>query len=160
MRRCFSLCVLLLVTAMSQADETRIELWKKVETALNQQGLPRTAIEHLDEIIASATADQEFDEVIKAIGRKYLIQAQIEGGDVSVSINRLRADLPSLPAPAQPVLKAILANWYWMYYQQNRWRFTQRTQMAAPPSEEFTTWDLNRILAEADRLFTDALERP
>ena len=38
----------------------------------------------------------------------------------------------------QPVMEAILANWYWHYFQQNRWRFMQRTATAAPPGDDFT----------------------
>jgi len=57
----------------------------------------------------------------------------------------------------KPVLEAILANWYWHYFQQNRWRFMQRTQTAAPPGEDFTTWDLPRILAAIDKQFQKVL---
>ena len=34
----------------------------------------------------------------------------------------------------------------------------QRTQTAAPPSEDFQTWDLARILAETSKHFDKALE--
>ena len=32
----------------------------------------------------------------------------------------------------------MLANWYWDYFQQNRWRFMQRTQTAEPPGDGHT----------------------
>jgi uncharacterized protein YfaS (alpha-2-macroglobulin family) len=131
-------------------------MWKKVDQAL-EKGLPKTAIEQLDAILASATADQDHDEAIRAVCRKYQIQSQLEGGDQAVSIKLLQSELAQYPVAMQPVLKAILAAWYWNYYQQNRWQFMQRTQTAAPPGEDFTTWDLNRILDEADKLFSAAL---
>ena len=56
-----------------------------------------------------------------------------------------------------PVMNAILADWYWHYFQQNRWRFMQRTATAASPGKDFTTWDLPRLFAEIDRQFTKAL---
>ena len=52
------------------------------------------------------------------------------------------------------MLTAIQANWYWNYFQQNRWRFMQRTATAAPPGNDITTWDLPRIFAEIDKQFT------
>ena len=63
------------------------------------------------------------------------------------------------PAPAEtkPVLEAVLARWYWHYFQANRGRFLQRTQTAGAPGPDFLTWDLARILAEIDRRFTAAL---
>jgi len=30
-------------------------------------------------------------------------------------------------AEVRPLLNTILANWYWQYFQMNRWRFMQRT---------------------------------
>src|SRR5439155_12942551 len=42
-------------------------------------------------------------------------------------------------------------------FQQNRWRFVQRTTTAQPPGKDFSTWDLPRIMAEIDLHFTIAL---
>jgi hypothetical protein len=57
----------------------------------------------------------------------------------------------------KPVMEAVLGHWYWQYFQQNRWRFMQRTQTAEPPGADITTWDLATILAEIDKHFTLAL---
>ena len=40
----------------------------------------------------------------------------------------MRAELANRPAEMKPVMTAILAHWYWHYFQQNRGRFTQRTR--------------------------------
>ena len=58
----------------------------------------------------------------------------------------------------QPMMELILANWYWDYFQQNRWRFIQRTQTGATSGDDMLTWDLPRILAEIDRHFQAALQ--
>ncbi len=131
-------------------------MWKKVDEAM-QKSLPKTAIEQLDKIIASAKNDKAFDDAIRAVCRKYQLTMQIEGGSQSVAIKLLQTDLDQYPAEMQPVLKAILANWYWNYYQQNRWQFQQRTQTAQSPGDDFETWDLKRILAESEKLFVAAL---
>lgn len=136
--------------------DDRQEMWKKVDQAL-EKGLPKTAIEHLDAIIKSATAGEDYDEVVRAVCRKYQVQSQVEGGDQAVSIRLLQKELDQYPAAMRPILQAILADWYWNYFQQNRWRFMQRTQTSVVPSDDFATWDLNRILEEADKLFTAAL---
>src|SRR5262249_9114766 len=61
------------------------------------------------------------------------------------------------PAEMHPVMDTILANWYWHFFQQNRWRFLNRSATAAPPSDDILTWDLPRILSEIDKQFTKAL---
>ena len=43
------------------------------------------------------------------------------------------------------------------YFQENRWRFLQRSQTNEPPGEQMENWDLARILAEIDQQFTLAL---
>ncbi len=142
-----------------RTEDDRKAMWAKVQQAL-EKSLPKTAIEELDKIAASARQDEKFDEAILAVCRKYQLQTQLEGNDQAFSIKLLQKELAQYPPQMQPVLRAILANWYWSYYQQNRWQFQQRTQTAGPPSEDFETWDLNRILAEAEALFTAALTDP
>ena len=55
------------------------------------------------------------------------------------------------------MLETLLAHWYWQYFQQNRWRFLQRTATAQAPGKDFTTWDLPRLFAEIDRHFQQSL---
>ena len=54
-------------------------------------------------------------------------------------------------------MEAVLANWYWQYFQHNRWRFMNRTATAVPPGKDFTTWDLPRLFAEIGKHYTTAL---
>ena len=130
--------------------------WKKVKEAVDK-GLPKTAIEHLDPIIAGALDDKAYAEAIKAIGQKITLEGNIQGNKPEEKVRRLQAEMDKAPAEMKPVMEAILAHWYWQYFQHNRWRFIQRTQTDAPPGDDFTTWDLPRILGEIDKHFTAAL---
>ncbi|MEO8498499.1 MAG: hypothetical protein ABI614_25835, partial [Planctomycetota bacterium] len=122
-----------------------------------KKGLPKTAIEKLDPIIEQALADKAYAEAIKAIGQKISLEGNIQGNKPEEKVTRLQAEIDKAPAEMRPVLETILANWYWHYFQQNQWRFMQRTQTTAPPSDDFTTWDLPRILSEIDKRFQKAL---
>jgi len=130
--------------------------WKKVTDAMNQ-GLPQTAIKELEPIIKAAVAEQRWAEAIKAIGRKTALEGTIQGNKPEEKITRFEAELAKAADPMKPAMQSILANWYWQYFQQNRWRFMQRTQTAAAPGADFTTWDLPRILAEVDKQFARSL---
>ena len=150
------------VSVIAQAPESPdseikvVGTWAAVEKAVND-GLPKTAIANLEPIIAKAIEAKNFDEAIKAVAMKINLEGQIQGGLPQEKIVRMRAAIDESPEPMKPVLEAILANWYWHYFQQNRWRFQQRTETAAPPSDDFTTWDLTRILQEVDQQFDAAL---
>ena len=134
----------------------RVEQWRKVEEAV-RKGLPKTAIEQLEPILAGALQDKAYGEAIKALGQKIALEGNIQGNKPEEKIFRLQAELLKQPVEMKPVLEAILANWYWHYFQHNRWRFLQRTQTAEAPGPDLQTWDLPRILAEIDKHFTAAL---
>ena len=151
-----ALVLVVSVLTISVLAAPRDELWKQVEDA-TMKGLPKTAIEKLQPIIDGAVKEKKYAEAIKAIGRKIALEGNIQGNKPEEKITRMRAEIDKAPAAMKPVLEAIMANWYWHYFQQNRWRFMQRTQTAAPPGEDFTTWDLPRILAEIDRQFQKVL---
>ena len=151
-------CVLLLlVTAYSSAAGPRDGLWKQVDEAI-EKGLPRTAITVLDQIIPEAVQDQAYAEATKAICQKIALEGQIQGGKAEEKIVRLEAEIAEAPDPMKPVMETILAHWYWQYFQQNSWRFMERTRTAEPPGADITTWDLPRIMAEIDWHFTLALD--
>jgi uncharacterized protein YfaS (alpha-2-macroglobulin family) len=138
------------------AAKTRQDQWKKVDEA-QQKGLPKTAIECLDPIIERAIKDRAYPEAIKAIARKIALEGNIQGNKPEEKITRLEAQIAKAPKEMVPVMETILANWYWHYFQHNRWRFVGRTQTAGPPGKDILTWDLPRILAEIDKHFTSAL---
>jgi uncharacterized protein YfaS (alpha-2-macroglobulin family) len=149
--------LLLAVAGHLSAAESRIDLWKQVDEAL-QKGLPRTAQTILDQIIPAAMEDQAYAEATKAICLKISLEGQIQGGKAEEQIVLLETEIADAPEEMKPVMETILAHWYWQYFQQNSWRFIQRTQTAEPPGEDITTWDLPRILAEIDAHFMLALE--
>ena len=157
MRRTFILAVALVGIAMSVCPAgPRDDLWAQVDDAISK-GLPRTAIEILDQIIPGAVEDQAYAEATKAICLKIAQEGKIEGGKAEEMIVRLEAEMLEAPEPMMPVMEAVLAHWYWGYFEQNYWRFMQRTTTAEPPGADITTWDLPRILAEIDEHFTLAL---
>ncbi len=130
--------------------------WKAVDEAISK-GLPKTAITNLVPIIEGALKDKAYPEVVKAIARRITLEGNIQGNKPEEKILRLEAEIAKAPKEIVPVLDTVLANWYWHFFQQNRWRFMQRTQTAEAPGKDFTTWDLPRIMAEIDKQFTKAL---
>src|SRR5262245_61217770 len=111
----------LLITPVIFAGPRDAE-WKKVQEAINQ-GLPRTAITNLEPIIEAALKDKAYAEAVKAIGRKIVLEGQVQGNKPEEKIVRLQAEIAKAPAEMVPVLETLLAHWYWQYFQQNRWRF-------------------------------------
>jgi hypothetical protein len=130
--------------------------WKRVEDAVNK-GLPKTAIEILDPIITAALKEKAYGEAAKAIAKKITLESVIQGYKPEEKLTRMEKVLATAPQEIKPLLLTLQANWYWHYFQNNRWRFIRRTQTAKSPGSDFTTWDLPRLFAEIDKLFSQAL---
>ncbi|PTY07383.1 hypothetical protein DB347_08775 [Opitutaceae bacterium EW11] len=152
----FRLVLLLAATLTSLVAGPRDADWRGVDEAVNQ-GLPKTAIERLEPILAAALANKAYPEAVKALTRKIALEGNIQGSKPEEKIVRLQSEIEKTPPPMKPAMEAILAHWYWQYFQANRWRFIQRTQTAAGAGEDLQTWDLARILTEIDRHFAAAL---
>jgi uncharacterized protein YfaS (alpha-2-macroglobulin family) len=130
--------------------------WQQVDEAV-QKGLPKTAVERLQPILDRAMAAKNYPLAIKAICRKIALEGTIQGNKPEEKIIRLDAEIAKAPAEMQPMLEVVQANWYWQYFQHNRWRFMQRTATASAPGKDFTTWDLPRLFAEIDKHYQKAL---
>src|SRR5512142_1991499 len=152
----FAAFLLMSVFTFGVFGGTRDAQWKKVQEAISQ-GLPKTAITNLEPIIQGALKDKAYAEAVKAIGQRITLEGNIQGNKPEEKITRLEAEIAKAPKEMVPVMDTLLAHWYWQYFQQNRWRFMQRTATAQAPGKDFTTWDLTRLFAEIDRQFQKAL---
>lgn len=150
------LTVVASTTAFAAFAGPRDDQWQKVQDAINK-GLPQTAIKEIELILGKAMKDKSYGEAIKAIGMKIALEGNIQGNKPEEKISRMQAEIAKAPEEMKPMMEAILANWYWQYFQNNRWRFVERTQSTEQPGTDFTTWDLPRILSAIDKQFTKAL---
>ena len=71
---------------------------------------------------AKKAAETRRAEAIKAIGKKIALEGNIQGNKPEEKIRRMESEIAKAPAEMKPVMQALLANWYWHYFQQNRWR--------------------------------------
>lgn len=154
---CLAIVIQLLILPVSLvAAGPRDKLWKEVGDAM-EKGLPKTAIEKLEPIIKGAMKEQAWPEAIKAVAARAAYESEIEGAKPEERITRLEAELAKAPPEMRPVLEAILAEWYWQYFQGNRSQFLKRTRTGEAAGKDFTTWDLPRLFAVIGAHFTKAL---
>lgn len=142
--------------ASDQEPDTK-ELWKKVEAAENDR-LPKTAIRHLKEIYHICLAKDRFGEALKALLREMVIEDSVEGGEITGRIRRLEKELDQAPDPMRPLMKVVLAHWYRLYQDSNRWRLLERSKVEGQPDADFTTWDFSRLSEHIATLFLDVLK--
>jgi 5-hydroxyisourate hydrolase-like protein (transthyretin family) len=121
--------------------------WKKVAEAVKKDQ-PKTQIELLIGIEKAALAEGRWAEASRAMAQRIATEGKIEGA--ALVIKKLDAELKTAPEQVKPVLRVLAAGWMHRYYQQNQWRFAQRSSTGEPSGDDLETWDLARILLEID----------
>ncbi|MBP2830969.1 alpha-2-macroglobulin [Aquimarina sp. U1-2] len=131
--------------------------WKKV-TSFEEQGLPKSALEVVDNIYNKAKKENNDNQVIKAMLHKAKYVLTLEENAQLTIVNDFKDEIKQSTFPKRNVLESILANLYWQYFQQNRWKFYNRTQTSEKTDpEDFRTWDLDTLFAEIHQYFQKSI---
>ncbi len=149
--------IFLILTVVSSVFSSTEKYWQASEEAL-ADGLPRTAVENLDKVLQITQKEKRYDEWMRALSEKVVIEATIQGNKPEEKITRLKIEFSNADENTRPLLQAVLAQWYWHYYDRNRWRFMNRTATENMSEDDFTTWDLPKIFRQIDSLYQDILK--
>lgn len=141
----------------SDGDKIK-EAWKQVDKAL-EDGLPQTAEKILRRIHSLALEQNDWGEALHALSRRIACQGHVAGNKPAEKITLLKTEIETAPVEMRPLMKLMLTQWYWQYYQRNRWRFLNRSATAQLDDADFTTWDLPRLFTEISTLFQGVLSQ-
>jgi uncharacterized protein YfaS (alpha-2-macroglobulin family) len=138
--------------------------WTKADS-LKNKGLNRSALKIVQGIYNKAKADTNHAQLAKAIIHRIVLESQYEEEAYVKAIDSLTIEIKNSTYPLKPVLHSITANVYWNYYQQNRWKFHNRTTTQNFENNDIRTWDLKKLLNETifhyqqSLVSTDSLQR-
>ncbi|MBN4062418.1 hypothetical protein JYU20_04395, partial [Bacteroidales bacterium AH-315-I05] len=121
--------------------------WAKVDS-LWKKRLTRSALEVVDEIHKKAKDENNSPQIAKALIHKLKFESNIEEENYIKAIYDLSVEIDNSYFPLKPVLHSFLAEIYWRYYQNNRWKFLNRTETVAFKNDDIRTWDLKKIVQE------------
>ena len=134
------------------------DMWKKV-TEAEGKGLPQTALKEIEPIYEKAIKEKEHAQAIKAICKKVITEGTIQGNKPEEKIIRFEKAISSADKNIQPMLKVILAKWYFHYFNRNRYKFMRRSTTSANADlKDFQTWDLPRLFNHIGKLYDSVLE--
>jgi hypothetical protein len=120
--------------------------------------LPQTAIEAAEKLEKMTKSSNQKGLYVRAIAAKITNKSHHLGKNPRDKVKILKDEIGKTPEEVRPILKTILAVWFWQYYNQNRFKFSARTRTEGLDSDDFTTWDLPKIFAEISSFFEDALK--
>jgi hypothetical protein len=133
------------------------KLWKEVDS-LEQQGLTKSALEKAEAIYTLAKKSDNAPQVVKSLIYKAKYKQVLEEGGLEKTLQQFEEEIGASHFPARNILQSAAAELYWNYYQQNRWKFSQRTQTVNFNPEDIATWDLRSITNRVTDLYKRSLE--
>lgn len=153
-----STLIMILLFATTYAQDDYSKLWKQVETH-EKDGLPKSALDVVKQIETLAKKEQNSPQIIKTLifKSKYALTLE-EDAQLSI-INDFKTEINNSQSPTKNVLQNLLADLYWQYFNQNRYKFYNRTKTENKIDEvDFRTWDLETLFTEIQTLFNQSLE--
>lgn len=133
------------------------KLWKRVDSCENK-GLTQSALDIVNAIYSKAKTDNNAAQFIKAILHRMKFESAKEEFSLERSILKLRDEANEAKFPIKPVLQSILADSYWQYFQNNRWKFYDRSTGVNFKNDDITTWDLKIITDAVIKNYKASLE--
>ncbi|MEZ4849823.1 MAG: hypothetical protein R3B93_14645 [Bacteroidia bacterium] len=125
--------------------------WKTVDS-LDSKGLIKQALEKTEAIKAAAKAQQNQLELVRALAYAFKYQGRLVEKSDSVNIRQMETEISGAVQPTKAILQSMLADMYYQYYRQNRYRILNRTELDKQTSD-FQTWDAHTMLNKIADLY-------
>lgn len=138
--------------------ETFEKLWKEADT-LEAQGLTKSALEKVQNIYALANKTDNAPQLVKALIYTVKYKEVLEEGEGEKALEAFEAAISKSHFPTKNMLQSAAAELYWSYYQQNRWKFSNRTHITGQQQQDIATWDLQQLAQRVSALYTASLSR-
>jgi hypothetical protein len=153
-----SVFFLLIITIVNGQTKNNYTLqWKKIDSLISQKGLVRSALTEVQKIYASAKKEKNDVQVIKALTYSLQLQEGLEENATQSGIDALEKEIASSAEPARSILKSILANRYWQYFQNNRYELYGRTTVKNFQQKDIETWDAEALIKKINQLFLESI---
>ena len=126
--------------------------------SLDKVGLPQSALKVDEQLDSLARKNNNVPAQLEAIIFRVHIQPQIDvdysqAGGISWLEKRTKQSV----YPLKPILQSLLGQLFWEYYQQNRYRISQRSRLQHADID-FTNWDMQTVMTHAAQLYDLSLQ--
>lgn len=134
-----------------------VKEWKKVDS-LTAKGLNKSALEVVNGIYDKAKIENNAPQFVKAIIHRMKFEQYMEEYSLVKALNKLNEEAKEATFPVKPILQSMIAESYWQYYQNNRWKFYNRTTTVNFNNDDITTWDLKTVFSQVVKNYQASLE--
>lgn len=153
--------ILLFVTLVTNLNAQNMEFynskWKEIDS-LEQKGLPKSALEIVNQILDRAKSEKNSQQVIKSFIFRLKYKNSNEENAFEALCHELDSAVKEASFPDNAIMHSMLADMYWWYYQNNRYKFQNRSNTINFDNSDMQTWTLDDLVNEIITNYTAALE--
>jgi len=131
--------------------------WKRVE-AFAKKGLPKSALGEVKKIYTLAKKDDQDAQVIKSLVYMTGLQSENREDNELFSIAEIEKEIGVSKEPVTSILKSLLAEMHWNYYQQHRWQMYNRTKTEQFSKSDIATWDAEDFHKKISELYLQSVK--
>jgi uncharacterized protein YfaS (alpha-2-macroglobulin family) len=131
--------------------------WLEVEKFINE-GLPKSALEKVEEIHKMALTDKNDPQIIKSVIYLSRLTIQSDEKGIESSVEKLELVVKTANAPAKQITASYLAELYQRYFDNYRWEISQRSELTGEKSVDFRTWSTQQFLTTIETWYLLSLE--
>ncbi|WP_452226294.1 alpha-2-macroglobulin family protein [Lacinutrix cladophorae] len=159
MKNSITIFMIVLFANFTQAqNQDYSNLWKEIEQ-LEQKGLTQSALKAVETISNKAKTDKNTPQIVKTLLYKSKYAITLEEDAQLKIVNDFKKEISQSISPTKNLLENLLANLYWQYFQDNRYKFYNRTKTEEKVDvTDFRTWDLQTLYKEINTYYQSSLE--
>lgn len=137
--------------------DTYDKLWAEV-LEFEHKGLYESALKKVKEIYDKAYLASNTNQIVKCTIYKIKYNQYMKEDDYVLAIDNLNSLVAESASPQKEILHSLTAQVYWGYYQNNRWKFNQRTNTVNFEQKDIRTWSLEKIVEHVSYHYEQSLK--
>lgn len=131
-------------------------LWKKVNDFVEKE-LPKSALKEARNIYTLAKKEKQDAQIIKSLVFITSLQQQIREDNEVLSVQEIEKEIGESKEPAKAILKSLLAEMYWNYYDRKRWALYDRTETVNFKKDDIDTWSIDDFHRKIGSLYLESI---
>jgi uncharacterized protein YfaS (alpha-2-macroglobulin family) len=154
------IAVLMLFAFSNQINAQTMKFYKQkwaTIDSLDQKGLPKSALEVAVEINDKAKSEKNSEQVLKSFIYILKYKNSIEENAFEKLCFELDSTAQKAAFPDNAVMYSMTADMYWWYYQNNRWKFYNRSNTVNFVNTDMQTWTLDYLVFKITEAYRNSL---
>ena len=131
--------------------------WKRVDKFMGD-GLTASALDEVTKIYQLAKMNNNDAQIIKALIYRVNLQNNYQEDAQIKNIREVEKEVAMNKEPARSILSSITARLYWNYFEQNRWKFYNRTNTEGLDKTDVETWTIDDFVSKVSALYLASIE--